>query len=418
MNGPIAPFTLARVPALRFGLGRAEEAGEYAAEKGYRRLALVTGERSYQELPIAPGLEGGLKKSGIAFRRFIARGEPTAALVDGIRDELRSGNFSAVLAVGGGSVIDTGKAVAAMCVHEGSVEEYLEGVGSKKPEGRRLPLIAVPTTAGTGTEATKNAVLRKVGKNGYKKSLRHEAFVPDLAIIDPLAAISLPPALTAASGLDALTQLLEGYVSTGANPLTDALALDGLRRAAKSLPLAVSDGGNRAARADMAYAAYLSGIVLANASLGVVHGLAPVLGSLKEAPHGYLCGRLLAGATERIVERLLDRVAEAADKGAEEEADRALAALKKYYRAACIVTGEEMTEAFPKMIPEKIKERIEGMTRMLRRWVEDFTLSPMSDYGFTEENLLCCAASAGLKGTPVALSAEDIEAIALSSVRA
>jgi alcohol dehydrogenase class IV len=338
--------------------------------------------------------------------------------VDTIRDGALAAGADAVVAVGGGSVLDTGKAVAAMCLHSGSVEEYLEGVGEKKPEGRRLPLIAVPTTAGTGSEATKNAVISRVGENGYKKSLRHDAFVPDMAVIDPRAGLSVPPQVTAAAGMDAVTQLLEAYVSTDANPFTDAVAVDGLHRAGYALPGAVRDGGNLDAKAEMAYAAYLSGVALANAGLGLVHGYASSLGALHPVPHGVVCAILVGPVTRA--------VADALSSGNDEAS---LLALEKYAHAASVLEGapspytgtNRRAVAEPEADGEERREQLRGqalrLASILEGWREEFSLPSLADYGFSEEELRASGASAGLKKTPATLSEEARAEIAVSSVR-
>ena len=180
--------------------------------------------------------------------------------------------------------MDAGKAISAMLTQEGSVKDYLEGVGHKHPSGNKVPFFAVPTTSGTGSEATKNAVLSEIGPNGYKKSLRHDHFVPDLAIVDPDLTLSCPPGLTAYSGMDAFTQLLEAYVSTKAHPFTDALCEKALELLSGSLLQAYQDGENIEAREAMSYAAWTSGIVLAQVGLGVVHGFASAVGGMFDNP--------------------------------------------------------------------------------------------------------------------------------------
>jgi len=226
-------------------------------------------------------LEKGLAAEGLSLRRYPVSGEPSPEVVDRIAASLEA---DVVVAIGGGSAIDAGKAVAAMAEEGGSIVDYLEEVGTKPPTGRRRFLVAVPTTAGTGSEATANAVISRVGASGFKKSLRHEGYIPDIALIDPELALDCPPAVTAASGLDAITQLLEGFVSTGGNPLTDALGRSGLATAGRSFSRAVHEG-DLIARSAMAYAAYLSGVILAIAGLGIVHGIASPLGGAYPVPH-------------------------------------------------------------------------------------------------------------------------------------
>lgn len=197
------------------------------------------------------------------------------------------------MAIGGGSVIDCGKAVAAMLVEDGSVQDYLEGVGTRKPSGAKIPFIAVPTTAGTGSEATKNAVVCD-RKEGYKKSLRHDAYMPDVAVIDPELTMTAPRPVTIACGLDAVSQLIESYTSTKANVFTDSLALTALSHASESLlPHCLDQGNDISLRGKMSYAALISGITLSHAGLGAVHGMAGPLGGLFPVPHGVTCGKLL-----------------------------------------------------------------------------------------------------------------------------
>jgi alcohol dehydrogenase class IV len=206
----------------------------------------------------------------------------------------RSEHCDAVLALGGGSVVDAGKAIAGLATNAGTVLDYLEVVGRGQAlTEAALPFVAVPTTSGTGAEVTRNAVIG-VPDQGVKVSLRSPLLLPRVAVVDPELALGLPPALTAATGLDALTQLIEPFVSARANPLTDALCREAIPRAARALPRACANGEDREAREDLAWAALASGLALANAGLGVVHGFAGVLGGALAAPHGAVCAALLA----------------------------------------------------------------------------------------------------------------------------
>ncbi len=297
----IAPFSLQTPPRILFGAGRFRE---LAAEIGGlgRQALLVVGGGSFTAASHFRELCEQLQRRGIAFSLARVVGEPTPTTVDTIVNSIAGATTTAgtsseqpvVVAIGGGAVLDAGKAVSAMLVEGGPVRRFLEGVGDASPSGRRLPLIAVPTTAGTGSEATANAVLSEVGEAGFKKSLRHHRYLPDLALVDPLLALSCPPGLTLACAMDCLSQLVEGYLSTRASAVTDALALDGLRTICRSLERVCRDGNDHDARCDLAYAALLSGIVLSNAGLGTVHGLAAELGGRLALPHGVICGSLMA----------------------------------------------------------------------------------------------------------------------------
>jgi len=380
-------FELAPLPKLITGPGTIYSVPDLLKQKGYARTALITGGKSYSGAVYRDEFEHALRRAGLEFRHFQVSGEPSPDTVDAIGDVCRRDEITGVLAVGGGSVIDTGKAVAAMQCHAGSVAEYLEGVGDKTPGGNRVPLSAIPTTSGTGSEATKNAVISRVGSGGYKKSLRHEGFIPDLAVLDPEVVLHCPAEITAAAGMDALTQLLEAFVSTKASPFTDALAADGLRRAAWALPEVIRDGASVTARSQMAYAAYISGVCLANAGLGVVHGAASPAGALRKIPHGVVCGTLLPSATEVIISALL--------KGG--TSDRT--GLEKYSAAAVVLTGRD------RGTPEL---NCGALVELLYQWADDFGMPGLSDYGFTLQDLERISSQSSLKATPVDLDREEI----------
>lgn len=398
-------FEHSPLPQMIAGRGSVYRLSGLLRDRGFMKTALITGGESYTASDFREGLEAGLRESGIEFRHFQVSGEPSPGAVDAARDECMRLELDSVLAVGGGSVIDTGKAVAAMMKHAGSVREYLEGVGDKQVSGRRAPLAAVPSTSGTGSEATKNAVISEIGLRGFKKSLRHEGFIPDLAILDPVVTSGCPADVTAAAGLDALTQLLEAYVSTGSSPFTDTLALDGLRRAGRALPRVVRNGKDLEARMQMAYAAYLSGVCLANAGLGVVHGAASPIGALRSIPHGVVCGTLLPSATESIVGLL------------KQAGPGKFSALRKYARAAAALTGipsdipDEDSAADYAADAAKAGEMCDRLVALLYRWVDDFDVPRLSAYGFDSEDLDTVSGRSSLKGTPVDMSRDQIKEI-------
>jgi alcohol dehydrogenase class IV len=240
----------------------------------------------------------GLGEWAAEFPRYAIAGEPDFALVRHVLDLARSTHCDSVIAIGGGSVLDAGKAVAMLLANGGDPLDYAEVIGLAKPVLRpSLPMIAVPTTAGAGSEVTKNAVLR-CRERSVKVSLRSPQMLPAVALVDPDLTISMPPEVTAATGLDALSQVVEPFVSVRATELTDTLCRDGMRRIARSLEAAFRCGGDRVAREDMALGALYGGMALANAGLGAVHGFAAAIGGMFDAPHGAVCAALLAPVME------------------------------------------------------------------------------------------------------------------------
>ena len=298
-------FTITGLPKLIFGAGKISELADNAENYG-RNILLLTGGIS-------------LRKSGSYFRivsilerfniwEFSITGEPSPVMIDNIVKENINRKIDVVCAIGGGSVIDAGKAVSAMLQEKNfvTVKDYLEGVGVKEPSGLKIPFIAIPTTSGTGSESTKNAVISEIGNNGFKKSLRHDNYIPNIAIIDPELIIRCPASVTASSGLDALSQLLESYISNNANPFTDSLAKDAIIKILKALlPVCTEESDNIEYRSDLAYGAFISGITLAHAGLCTVHGIAGVIGGYKNIPHGLICGLLLPYWLEETVNSLV-----------------------------------------------------------------------------------------------------------------
>ena len=272
-----------------FGPGTRRQMATAARGLGSRAL-LVTG-RHLADESVWAGLEIDLDLRSAT--RFVVEGEPTIDLVrEGVRAYVAS-QCDFVIGIGGGSVLDAGKAIAALATNPGDPLDYLEVIGSGRPlSATPAPCMAVPTTAGTGSEVTRNAVLGSP-EHRRKASLRHVAMLPRVAIIDPELTLTSPPAITASTGLDALTQVIEPYVSSRATPMTDVLCLEGIRRISRSLRTAVASPDDLDARTDMSYASLLGGLALANAGLGIVHGCAGPIGGMFPAPHGAVCAALL-----------------------------------------------------------------------------------------------------------------------------
>jgi alcohol dehydrogenase class IV len=290
-----------------FGWGRRAEAGALARSLG-RRAFIIHGSRTLERSGALEEIAAHLRGAGVepVFAGGVER-EPEVRDVDRASCALRergAGSGDLVLGVGGGSALDLAKAACAMATSSESptVKDYLEGVGKGlEIRSEPLPLIAMPTTAGTGSEATKNAVISSdAGASGegvpFKKSLRSERMVPRIALIDPELTVSLPPATTAHTGMDAITQLIESYLSARARPLSSALAIHGLELAVPALPRAFRDGSDRGARECMAHAAFLSGMALANSGLGMAHGVAAALGIHCGIAHGLACAVMLPAA--------------------------------------------------------------------------------------------------------------------------
>ncbi|MDQ6986414.1 MAG: iron-containing alcohol dehydrogenase [Mariprofundaceae bacterium] len=318
-------FNFAATPHIHFGIGQRAMLGELATGFG-ERLLLVTGGHSFDASPMCQQLFKELSKHQDV-RHLRVGGEPSPSLIDAAVGEHHHFDPGCVVAIGGGSVVDAGKAIAGLLPLGHSVMEYLEGVGKGRDyHGPSTPFIAVPTTAGTGGETSKNAVLSEIGEGGFKKSFRHEMLVARHIILDPELSLSCPPDVTAACGMDALTQLLESYVSSGANPMSDALALSGLRKLREALLRVCEDGNDLSARAAMLYASSMSGLTLANAGLGSVHGLASPLGAFFPIPHGVVCGTLVHAATVLNLEAMQSR-----------ESDNS--ALAKYAEAGRVLCG-------------------------------------------------------------------------------
>ncbi len=280
-------FEFATANRIIFGAGKLNGLGDQLKGRA-KRLLLVTG-RSSDAIPRVREI---LSAQGIPFDEFALHGEPTVDTAsEGVKLALEHG-CDMVIGLGGGSVLDAGKAIAALATNPGDVLDYLEVVGKGQALiNAPLTYIAIPTTAGTGTEVTRNAVLESPA-HGVKVSLRSPLMLPSVALVDPELTYTLPPAITASTGLDALTQLIEPFVSVKANPLTDAICREGIRHAARSLRRAYENGADQEAREGMSLASLFGGMALANSALGAVHGFAGPLGGMLHAPHGAICAKL------------------------------------------------------------------------------------------------------------------------------
>ncbi len=381
-------FEFATATRIVFGPGTLPEAAPAARALG-RHALLVAGRDPTRTAP----LHEALVAAGLAVTRIAVTGEPTTEALAAAVAAARAAGGDVVVGCGGGAVLDTAKALAGLVPAPGEVLDYLEvvGRGLALPPGA-LPCIAIPTTAGTGSEVTRNAVLAAPvpgAAHRVKASLRSPHLLPRLALVDPLLTHDLPPALTAATGLDAFTQLLEPYVCTRANPLTDALCLEGLRRAARSLRRAVDDGRDAAARADLALAGLHGGLALANAGLGAVHGFAAPLGGMFPAPHGAVCAALLAPVTAANLRALRIRMPDSP-------------ALARYAEVARLVTGSPHADA-------------DALVPWLESLVAHCAIPRLSAYGVTAAHIPAVAAAAAqassMKANPVVLTPEELAAI-------
>ncbi len=399
---PVLPFVLGRIPRITFGAGTfGQLPGTVAAHGG--RVLLVTGGRSLAASGRRDDLLAGLRASGVTVAGEVAvTDEPSPGLVDGAVRAHRDVAVDVVLGIGGGSVLDAAKAIAGLLRSGSSVEDHLEGLPDYRPyDGVPVPLVAVPTTAGTGSEATRNAVLSERGPAGYKRSFRDERLVAADAVIDPDLLAGADPSRIAAHGMDAVTQLLEAYVSTKAGPVTDTLALDGLRAARVALlPWHADPDGPAApaARSRMAYAALLSGICLAHAGLGGVHGLASPLGAQLPMPHGVACGTTLAGIT-------------AANVAALEARDPGSATLGRYATLGRLLAG--LPESTP---PDEARA---ALVAELRRWTAALAIRGLRAYGLTEGGIPAVVADArgsSMRTNPVTLTDEELASVLLAAL--
>lgn len=377
-------FEFATATRIVFGAGTFKDAASIAQGFG-RRALIVTGRTSRR----AEQLVSLLREQGMTGVPFAINGEPdTIAVTEGIATARRE-QCDLVVGLGGGSAIDGAKAIAAMLTNEGELLDYLEVIGRALPLVHPpAPFIAIPTTAGTGAEVTRNAVLAS-HEHRVKVSLRSPLMLAKVALVDPELAHDAPPALTASTGLDALTQLIEPYVCARANPMTDALCVEGMQRAARALPRAFHNGQDAAAREDMSAASLFSGMALANAGLGAVHGFAAPIGGMFPAPHGAVCAALLPHVMEMNIEALRAR-------------DPAGAALWRYDKVARLLTGN----------PKATGHDGAAWVRVL---TSDFRIPGLGAYGIRRKHfpelIEKSSRASSMKANPIALTPEELARI-------
>lgn len=377
-------FEFATASRILFGPGAVREVAPLAASLGQRAL-VVTGSSTQRAEPLLAGLHS----RGLATACFSLSGEPTVGDVQAGVQQARQAGCDLVIAFGGGSVLDAAKAIAALLTNGGEPLDYLEVVGRGQPITQpSAPCIAVPTTAGTGAEVTRNAVLGSP-EHRVKASLRSPLMLPTVAVVDPELTYSVPPGVTAATGLDALTQCLEPFVSARANPLTDAVCREGMQRAARSLQRAYLDGSDTAAREDMALASLMGGLALANAGLGAVHGFAGPIGGMFPAPHGAICARLLPLVLQANAHAMQQRTPDSP-------------ALARYDEVARLLTGNPAARA------------ADGVA-----WVGDLVealhIPRLAAYGITPadipEIIHNAQQASSMKANPIQLTAGELAAI-------
>ncbi|HTX67243.1 MAG TPA: iron-containing alcohol dehydrogenase [Opitutaceae bacterium] len=374
-------FEFATATRIVFGAGALREAGPAARTFG-RRAFVVTGRDPGRAAPLLAELQA----AGVAATVFALAGEPTTDAVMAATAQARAADCELVVGCGGGSALDAAKAVSALLTNPGDLLDYLEVIGRAQPLSRpAAPCLAIPTTAGTGAEVTRNAVLLSPGHR-LKVSLRSPLLLPRLALVDPALTQGLPPALTASTGLDALTQLIEPYVSCRANPLTDGICVEGLRRAARGLRAAFHRGGDAAARKDMALASLFGGLALANAGLGAVHGFAAPIGGTFAAPHGAVCAALLAPV---MATNLAAARARQPDAGT----------LRRYTDVARLLTQDPDADA-------------EAGVRWVRTLVAELRIPPLGAYGITANHVdpivAQAARASSMKANPLPLTAAEL----------
>ena len=376
-------FEFATASRIIFGPGALDNIGMHAARMGHKAL-VVTGKNVQR----AERLFSQMAENHISWDVFSVSGEPEIGTIQEGVGAARKAKADLIIGFGGGSAIDAAKAIGALVTNPGDILEYLEVIGKGNPlQNQPLAIIAIPTTAGTGSEVTRNAVLG-VPESGLKISMRSEKMLPQLALIDPELTYSLPPDVTASTGMDALTQLIEAFVSNRANPMIDALCRDGIYRIARSLRDAYWNGED-SARQDMCLGSLFGGLALANAKLGADHGLAGVLGGRYSAPHGSVCARLLPEVMQVNIHALLQR-------------DPQNPSIPKYREIACLVTQNQ-------------DATIEDGIRWVKGLCEELGIQSLSNYGIKiedyQEIITHAQKASSMQGNPIKLTQAELSEI-------
>ncbi|MGD8739757.1 MAG: iron-containing alcohol dehydrogenase [Desulfobacterales bacterium] len=374
-------FQFSTANQIIFGPGTVKQIAPLAVERGSRPLVLTGGSPER-----ASALMDDLTAEGMEITRYPVAAEPTVDTALAAVRSARRAECDLVIGIGGGSVIDTGKVVAALITNHGRLADYLEVIGEARPLVHpSAPYIAIPTTAGTGAEVTRNAVLGSA-QHRVKVSMRSPFMMPDLAVIDPDLTLSLPPATTAVTGLDAFTQLMEAFVSNQSNALTDGICREGLQRVAHSLRRAYENGSDRSARENMCLASLFSGMALANAKLGAVHGIAGPLGGMISGAHGAICAALLPGVMDTNIKALRKRAADSP-------------VLERYDELARILT-------------RSTKARAEDGISWVKDLCHTLQIESLESLGLSKADFPSVAAksqkASSMQGNPIRLTEEEI----------
>ncbi|MDX1634617.1 MAG: iron-containing alcohol dehydrogenase [Marinobacter sp.] len=387
---PVAPFNVAALPRIVFGNGTFEQLVPQMLDHG-REFLIVTGGHSFLDSSYWPRLKAELESAGAGYGVARISGEPSPGQVDTIVRRYAREGIDCVVGIGGGSALDAGKAIAGLLPNRRPVRDFLEGVGRPHDyRGPALPFLAVPTTAGTGSELTRNAVITETGPDGFKKSFRNDLLLPKLALVDPDMLVTCPPRVMLGNALDAVTQLLESLVSTRASVFTDALARDGLRAFAQGF----RPNRDHPVRdhSQLAYAAMISGLCLTQAGLGSVHGFASPLGAFFGIAHGMACGTMLAACTETNIRLLQGR-------------GENHPALAKYAEAYGILTGQD---------PRAAASDPMALAGLFQQWTDQCELPRLSELGVRAGDLTRLVAASGgnsMKTNPVVLTDRELESI-------